>query len=342
MLKIGLVGCGGMGTMHSSCYQELKDYAAVAAVSDVNPDTAKTIADRFGAAVFATADELIAHADIDAVDICLPTYLHTQYILQAMKRNLAVMVEKPVCINEEEAQLLLQTQKETGSQVMVGHVMRYWDEYAWLKRVFDTKQYGAIESASFKRACARPRQKWWGKQEFSGGDPLDLHIHDVDYIRYLLGEPEKITTAAARDDQGQIRHIFSTFEYGNVVAAAEGCGDYPEGFPFMMNFIVKFEQATAVFNSSAVPALVVYTKSDGKIIPPIEHALNNKLDHNLNGQLNITDMSAYYNELKYFVKSLADGTPFAISPLTEAIRSARLVWQEIRLCRMEPPVRPEA
>ncbi len=337
MLKIGLIGCGGMGTMHSSCYQELKDYATIVAVTDVNPDTAKTIADRFGAAIFATADDLIAQADVDAVDICLPTFLHTRYMIQAMKRNLAVMVEKPVCINEEEARLLLQTQVETGSPVMVGHVMRYWDEYAWLKRVSDEKQYGAIESASFKRACARPRQKWWGKKEFSGGDPLDLHIHDVDYIRYLLGEPEKITTAAARDDQGQIRHIFSTFEYGNTVAAAEGCGDYPEGFPFTMSYIVKFDQATAVFDASAAPTLVVYTKNGGKIIPVVEHALNNQLEHNMNGQLNITNMSAYYNELKYFVQSLTNGTPLAISPLAEAVRSARLVWQEIQLCQKQLP-----
>jgi len=121
MIKVGLIGCGFMGGMHSACYNVIEG-VEVTAVADVRKEKAEEIAKVHGAEIFATGDELIANADVDVVDICLPTYLHTSHAVSAMKKGKNVFVEKPLCINREEAELLLKTEKETGAKVQVGQV----------------------------------------------------------------------------------------------------------------------------------------------------------------------------------------------------------------------------
>ena len=115
MLRIGLIGCGFMGGMHSACYKVIEN-AQVVAVADVRREKAEEIAKVHGAQIFASGDELIKNADVDIVDICLPTYLHTEHAVKAMKAGRNVFIEKPVCMTKEEGALLLQTEKETGQR----------------------------------------------------------------------------------------------------------------------------------------------------------------------------------------------------------------------------------
>ena len=75
MLKVGLIGCGFMGSMHANCYNNIAD-AKVVAVADLRREKAEELAKISGAEIYATGKELIEKADVDVIDICLPTYLH--------------------------------------------------------------------------------------------------------------------------------------------------------------------------------------------------------------------------------------------------------------------------
>ena len=142
MIKVGLIGCGFMGGMHAACYAALAELGVkVVAVADVRPDYAQKLAGE-DTAIYATGMELIANADVDVVDICLPTHLHTAHAVAAMKAGKHVFVEKPVCFNDDEMDLLLNTEKETGVKVQVGQVIRQWTEYVWLKQTVDSGIYG--------------------------------------------------------------------------------------------------------------------------------------------------------------------------------------------------------
>ena len=110
MLRIGLIGCGYMGGMHSACYQAIEG-AKVVAVADIRAEKAQAIADVHGAKIFETGMDLINEAEVDVIDVCLPTYLHTEHAVAAMKKGRDVFIEKPVCLTREEGELLLQTQK---------------------------------------------------------------------------------------------------------------------------------------------------------------------------------------------------------------------------------------
>ena len=329
MLKVGLIGCGGMGTNHSACYSALNETVKVVAVADVRREKAEEIAKKFGAEIYLSGKELINNADVDFVDICLPTYLHTEHAVMAMEKGLNVFIEKPICLNLEEAKLLLETEKKTGAKVQVGHVIRFWAEYVWLKKVAESKKYGNIISAVFTRLSPNPKwswENWFNDEKKSGTMALDLHVHDVDFIRYLMGEPDSIQASATRDAKGVIQQIFTTYKYGDVVITAEGCWDYPDNFPFSMGYRVKFEKATAIFNSKSQP-LVVYLENGEKIEPEIQKEFEQESDMGLN----ISELGAYYDELKYYTDRLISGEPLEIAPLSEAVKSAELVFKEIEL-----------
>ncbi|QTH40122.1 Gfo/Idh/MocA family oxidoreductase [Cohnella sp. LGH] len=329
MIKIGLIGTGFMGKMHAACYEALAGKAnfQVTAVADDNADNAAKIAEKFGAKVYSSGEQLIREADVNTIDICLPTFLHTKHALQALERGHDVFIEKPVCLEEEEAAQLLEAKAKSSGKVMVGHCIRFWPEYEYLKKLKDEGTYGAMISGVFKRVSPRPTWGWndWlldGKR--SGSAALDLHIHDVDYVRYLLGEPDS-TTSMAVNNGGYADHIFSTYKYGKTVVSLEGSWGYPEGFPFEMSYRVKFEQATVTFTSSG---LDVYTEAGEHLRPELAgDAPEDGASSDVGG--NVSSLGGYYNELLYFLRCLEENKEITVSPLEEGIASFRLARREI-------------
>ncbi|MDF2725628.1 MAG: oxidoreductase [Paenibacillus sp.] len=328
MIKIGLIGTGFMGSMHASCYEALAGRGdfRITAIADGDAEKAAKLADKFGADVYPSAEALIRDADVDTIDICLPTFLHFETAMLAMGKGLNVFIEKPVCLTEDEAEQLLAMQRKTNSQVMVGHCIRFWPEYVELRRLVEERTYGKLRSGAFKRISPRPGWAWNGwlhDPVKSGSAALDLHVHDVDFVRSLFGEPDRLA-AETVPMNGANGHIFSLYRYGDAAISLEGGWDFPESFPFEMAYRVTFEQATVVFSSLAAPSLRIYENS-GAIIEP-------KLDTMAaaaEGGGNISSLGGYYNELSYFVDCLASGRAIVQSTLQDGCDSLRLTLREI-------------
>ncbi len=310
MLRVGIIGCGCMGNRHSICYENLRDDVKIVAVADCVEEKAKEIAEKFGAKIYKTGMELMDSEELDYVDICLPTYLHTEHAVYAMEQGLNVFLEKPVCLNEEEAKLLLETQKKTGVKVQIGQVVRFDKAVIWLKEAVEKGTYGKLIHGSFHRLSAFPAwgwENWFADYKKSGTAALDLHVHDTDLVRYIMGEPTDVNSVASRDKDGVIQHIFSTFKYDDTIINVEGGWNYDPGFGFSSGYRVKLEKATAVFTGSE---LLVHT-NDGETIR-----------HD-------TKCDEYWYELKAFIDHINAGDEIKVAPLNEGIESVRLVWKEI-------------
>lgn len=330
MKKVGLVGCGFMGTMHANCYKVLGEKVKVVAVADLIEEKAKGIADMFGAEIYADAEALINNAEVDFVDICLPTYLHERYAVSAMRKNRDVFVEKPLCRTKEEAQNLVKVQEETGKTVQVGQVIRFWDEYAWLKEVKEKCTYGKVINATFKRLSPRPDwawENWLHEPSKSGGMALDLHVHDIDFIRYLMGEPKMIKAVGIEEKPGLTEQIITTYVYDDAILTAEGCWNYPSNFRFTMAYCVRFEKAT-VYHDSGAGEFFVYPDGGEPFTPTLE-----KVDIGAAGNGNISDLGGYYNELEYFVKLLDNPSLPQIASLKEGARSVELALDGIEMSK---------
>ena len=328
MVTIGLIGCGGMGNTHANCYLALGDRVKVIAVADVREDKRLNIANLTGATPYESADELLENEKPDVIDICLPTYLHTKYAVMAMEKGCDLFMEKPAGLNDEDCDRLLEVQKKTGAKVQVGHVVRFMDPYAYIKKLADEGTYGKVLSGTFERLSANPRwswENWYNIPERSGSGALDLHIHDTDFIRYLMnGEPDNMVSYATRNSDGMISQIDTTFNYGDVHIKAEGCWYDPEKFPFSSKCRVAFERAVAV---ATISTLKIYT-NDGEVIEPVFESVGNA---GADSGINITDLGGYYKELEYFIDKVLSGKGPEIASLADAVKSAKLVYREIEL-----------
>lgn len=322
MIKIGLIGCGYMGTMHANCYKALEG-VTVAAVADVRRDKAEAVAKLSGAKIYGDGMSLIAEAEVDAIDICLPTYLHAQHAEAAMRKVKNVFVEKPVTLTAEESERLLAVQKETGAGVQVGQVIRFWDEYVWLKGLIDTKKYGRVQNAMFRRLSPRPDWAWDGwvlDPKRSGGALQDLHVHDADYMLYVFGQPKSFSTVRAHGGE-ENSYVMTVCDYGDFAVSLEGSWDFPGNYPFEMYFRVKFERAVAEFSSAG---LKLY--ADGGC----EDVQLEKKQLSVAGGGNISDLGGYYNELEYFTDCLKAGRKPEKAGLADAAESVRFIREEMK------------
>ncbi len=110
MLKIGLIGCGFMGGMHAACYNAI-DGAEVVAVADVREEKAKEVAGE-NTIIYPNGMSLIANADVDVIDICLPTYLHTEHAVAAMKKGRNVFLWKSLHASQRKKEKSFLKQKK--------------------------------------------------------------------------------------------------------------------------------------------------------------------------------------------------------------------------------------
>ena len=320
MIKVGIIGCGNMGSMHAACYEALG--VPVTAVADLRPEYAQKIAGKCGAEIYETGMALIERADVSAVDICLPTDLHVSHAVAAMRKGLDVFVEKPVCIREDEMEEIQRVKKETGRRIQVGQVLRFWPEYVWLKAAADSGRFGRIQCGEFRRLSPLPiwsYEGWLLNPERSGGAAIDMHVHDVDFVRYLLGEPDTVKAQAYRDESGLIGQIYVTYGYGRDVGICiQGGWNFPRSFPFTADFCVKFEKATVAL---AGGALTVYPEGGEAYRPEISEELSGENDTGGN----ISSLGAYYSEPKFFIEGLRGEHALDVATVEEAIRSVRLV-----------------
>jgi predicted dehydrogenase len=329
MLRVGLIGTGGMGSVHLECYQFLEQKGVkVTAVADTDDAKRAKAAGKYSAAAYTTGMELIEKADVDLIDICLPTYVHAALAVAAMDKKRHILIEKPVCLTAEELRLLRQKRKETGVDVGVCQCLRFWDEYEWLKKAVDDRRYGKPLSAVFTRISPPPAwSTWFHDPRLSGTAALDLHIHDVDMLRFLFGEPDFVQSSAVRDREGVIQHIFSSYRVGSLVATSEGGWAYPAKFPFTMAYRVNFEDGAAVFDSSRKPALTVYPKDADPFVPDFAG-----FKAETDAGINVSSLGAYYKELDYFTGCLIRGERIAKATLDEVSSSMELALREIELC----------
>lgn len=322
MLKIGLIGCGFMGTMHANCYKNIEGVELVA-LSDIRREKAEALAEGTNAVIYGDGYDLIANADVDIIDICLPTFLHAEYALRAMDKVKYLFVEKPVALTADEGAAMIEKAKKTGCRVQIGQVIRFWDEYVALKGIIESGKYGRVVNANFRRLSPRPD---WGWQDWlldgtrSGGAGQDLHIHDIDYVLSLFGEPKNFSSL--KNKLGEARSYVNTLmEYDDFVVGVEGTWDLPASYPFTATFRVVFEKAV-VENAGA--GFMLYTTDGATEIKIEKKALVGAVEGG-----NISDLGGYYNELLYFCGQANADAPIEKATLSDGVASLRFLLKEL-------------
>ncbi len=323
-LKVAIVGCGFMGKMHANVYRIL-DGVELVAVVDKDPVAAESIAGSDNLLAYATLDELLAKVDVDIIDVCLPTDLHRDFTVAAAKAGKQIFCEKPMALTVAQAEEMKSACESAGVRLMIGHCIRFWPEYAYLKKLIDGDSLGKLTSLSLLRFAAFPSwssDNWLADEKRSGGGALDMHIHDTDFGLYAIGTPDRMVSMGTVDARG-VSQVFTTMTKAGVTVHLEGGWNLPATTPFKHAFRAIFERGAAIMDAGP---LTIYEDGKDPVVPEFP-----KMEAAGGG--NISDLGGYYFELKYFIECLRSGAPFEVTTPESSIASLRTVLEEIRLCK---------
>jgi len=341
MVRVGLAGLGFMGGTHAQCHAALPNSRLVA-IADPEPDRRSKFAETYGAKAYASVEEMVKDADIDMVDICMPTYLHRKAVETAAAAKKHVLCEKPMALTAADCDAMIAAVKKAGVKFMVGHVIRFWPEYTVIKEILDSGKYGKIKWASATRVSPPPTwswQEWLFNEKLSGGAVLDLHIHDLDYLAWILGMPKTVSAAGANGKGGALDNVWTTMtgHSSGAVGFAEGSLDMAAGFPFTMGLKVVLEGASIELNTRLTPDVLV-AKPDGSVENPAIPQVEVPATAGAGTAGNISALGGYFIEVKYFVDCVDKGqTPTTVTP-EEAKAAVELCVAATKSARTGKPV----
>ncbi|MCO6452190.1 MAG: Gfo/Idh/MocA family oxidoreductase [Caldilineales bacterium] len=301
MLKIGILGAGFMGATHAEAFAQVPDVQIVG-ISSRSTEKAHTLAGKYDARPFTDALALATDPDIDAVSNTLPTYLHKDLTLAALEAGKHVLLEKPMGLSVEECDELIAVAKQSNRVLMIGQTLRFWPEYMAISEFLKSGQLGKPLAATATRRLGPPRwAEWFLDPKLSGGEVLDLHIHDLDMLNWLFGSPKNIYTRGQRSPEtGGWDLAMSLIDYGDVKAFAEGNALQPPEYPFTMTLTVLCERGSIEFSFRAGGVQVDSRDAGGSGLTVYEHG---KSPYGLEFEAG----DGYVNMTKHFVESIRLG-----------------------------------
>ena len=315
MFKIGLVGYGFMGKMHSQCYNAT-GMAKMVAIADVDPAKRAEAKEKFGCDVYDSVEAMLESAEIDVVDVCTPTYLHEPVVLAAAKAGKHIMCEKPMSISVKSTKKMIQAAEKAGVTFMVAQVIRFWPEYKIIKDMIDSGKYGKVKFMSASRLSGLPIWSWdnWLLDpKRSGGALLDLHIHDIDFFNYVLGFPKSVYAVGVKGPHGSLDTSLTVMEHASGVKSfAQGTFDLAGTYPFTMALLVNCEKGSFRYDLGSTPSLMVYPEKGKPFAPKLPKEKVGKSTEKLG---NVSSLGGYYIEIKYFLDCIKAGKkPETVTP----------------------------
>jgi predicted dehydrogenase len=331
-MRTAVIGLGVMGRTHANAMKKIEG-AELVCVVDVDPAKREKAVSDLGVPAYETLEAALAVETLDMVNIALPTYLHSAYAVKAAEAGLHVLCEKPMAMTPDECKAMIEASRKAGKELMIAQVLRFWPEYIKLKEIIDAGTYGKLLAIHCTRLSGPPLWSWdnWLMDApRSGGALLDLHVHDIDWINCLCGRPKSVFASGLKIDRfGGWAHVLANYNYGNVMATAEGGWAYQGAFGFQMAFRATLEGAVITYSLSDSPTMKVATP-DSKEWQPVD--LGAKMAEEDSGG-NISSTDGYFNECKYFVETVNAGkSPTDVVTPEQAMHNIEIANAEERSC----------
>jgi predicted dehydrogenase len=192
-LRMGIIGVGGIAqSRHIPSFLALSDQVTIEAISDINEETAKMVAERFHIPnVFTDYRQMFE--TVDAVTICTPNKYHAEMTIAALQAGLHVLCEKPMAMTPEECEEMLDAANKSGKVLSIAYHWRFMKESKAAKELIMENDIGQPMVARAK-ALRRRKVPGWGvftnKELQGGGSLIDYGCHFLDLCLWMLGNPK--------------------------------------------------------------------------------------------------------------------------------------------------------
>lgn len=191
MIRLAIVGTGNIAKTHAQAIEELDNCELVALVNHRLKSMALFGQEFDVSRQYMSITDLLDAGHVDAVIICTPNALHAKQTILALQAGVHVLVEKPMAMNAEESQQMLDISRETETILQVAHCWRFDDEVQYVRDQIVSGAIGdIIRTKGYSTHVNWGPQGWFTQKELAGGGALaDMGIHAVDTVRFLLGDP---------------------------------------------------------------------------------------------------------------------------------------------------------
>jgi len=232
-IKVGVLGGGGILDAHIRGYRAYADAIEVIAVADVVEETAQRRAAELGAAAYTDFRQMILEADLDAVDICLPHYLHAEAILAAAQAGKHILCEKPLCLTVQQAEQVQRAVSTAAVTLMCAHNQLHLPAVTKAKQLLDERLLGTVYEVrttdSFYNDFDPQNMGWRATAATSGGGELmDTGYHPTYLmLHFARGSPVEATALLSRhrlrfmegEDSAQVLVRFDNGVLGHLVTS---------------------------------------------------------------------------------------------------------------------------
>lgn len=247
LLRVGIVGSGGIAAQHAIGWNAYPQFATIAALAEVDTPRAEAFSlahTNSTAKIFSSLEAMLADDAVDIVDICLPHHLHTDAVLAAAKAGKAILCEKPLCTSLEDARKIKQAVEENNVTIMSGHNQVFQPSLiearrlmasgvigkTFLMRSIETFRNQSYDPFSYEQLPPSGPRGWrTDVKSAGGGELLDTGYHSTYRLLALAGDdkPVEVTGFLSRfhladwptEDTGQVTVRFASGAIGEILTS---------------------------------------------------------------------------------------------------------------------------
>lgn len=321
MIRVGFIGAGFIAESHAKA---VRKSGLAEVVSVYAPDeSAGRLAASCGARAAASAADVIASPEIDAVFILSPTHTHADLLRRVHAAGKHVLCEKPLVRTVAEADEIAALFAGYRPVAMAGMVLRFWPEYRQLRDSVKAGDIGSIGTIRMVRGVTfpLPNDAWRGDFAKSGGVLLDVGIHDLDFVDWAFGPVTRVFTMRSQPDAD------GRNEYALVVArTADGAIAHFE--------ISGTEAPGAFYYGFEVAGSAGLIEMDSRTEPPLTVRPADGTPSRTAYPMEVTPHCAMVSA---FLNAVATGAPSPV-PMADGVRAARLALAAYQSSQDNAPV----
>lgn len=235
-MKIGILGTG-FGAYHAQIYSKLKSIDSII-IWGRDEVKLRNIKNDINIKTTTNINDILDDPDISLIDICLPSSLHKDYTIEALKNGKHVFCETPVALTLEDAVLMEQASKKYNKKIFVDMFIKFDGPYDILYKFVKENKYGELKALHLKRKTP----PLWGSL---GLDEITtkLMLHEFDFVTWLLGPSDDILSTSTQKDKNKA-HVETIMNYENSFVEIQCSSMMPEYHPFTTAYEAVFENGT--------------------------------------------------------------------------------------------------
>lgn len=204
MIRVAIVGTGGISSEHIKGYLAFPDRCKIVALADIAPEKAVAQAKKFGIEpdVYDSHDALLKRNDIDLVSVCTPPFCHASITSDLLLNGKNVVCEKPMAASLEECDMMIEAARKSGKTLSVIAQNRFKDPIKAMKNMLDAGKIGKVLHAQIDSFWWRGHSYydlWWRGtwEKENGGCTLNHAVHHIDMLLWMMGSPTEVQSLLA-------------------------------------------------------------------------------------------------------------------------------------------------